>query len=92
MARAVMTIRLERTFRSRLQAAARRRRLTPSAAARQALESWVEADEQAVSVRPYEQVADLVGSVRGGDPGRSTRGRAWIAGLPEKRRAARRRR
>jgi len=92
MARDVMTIRLERAFRSRLHAVARQRRLTPSAAARQALESWVEAEEQAANGRPYEQVADLVGAVRGGDPGRSTRGRAWIAGLLEKRRAARRRR
>ena len=38
MARDVMTIRLDRTFRSRLQVAAKRRRVTPSAAARVALE------------------------------------------------------
>jgi len=92
MPRDVMTIRLERAFRSRLQAVAKRRSLTPSAAARLALEGWLQTEERAASCRPYEEMADLVGSVHGGDPGRSTRGRAWIAGLLEKRRAARRRR
>jgi hypothetical protein len=80
MAREVMTIRLDRTFRSRLQVAAKRRRVTPSAAARVALESWLAGETRAADARPYDEIADLVGSVRGGDRRRSTRGRDWIAG------------
>ena len=91
MPREVMTLRLDRTFRSRLQVAARRRRMTPSAAARVALEDWLETEDRAASHRPYDEVVDLIGSVRGGDRGRSTRGRAWIARQP-KPRAPRRRR
>jgi len=79
MPREVMTIRLDRTFRLRLRAAAKRRGATPSAAARVALEGWLEADERAARARPYEALVDLIGSVRGGDRGRSTRGREWIA-------------
>lgn len=75
MPREVMTLRLERSIRSRLQAAATRRHLSPSAAARVALEGWLEAEERAAETRPYDEVADLVGSARGGDRGRSTRGR-----------------
>jgi len=78
MPREVMTIRLDRSFRLRLQAAAKRRSVTPSAAARAALEGWLAADEMAVRTRPYEALVDLIGSVRGGDPARSTRGREWI--------------
>jgi hypothetical protein len=91
MARDVMTIRLDRTFRSRLQVAAKRRRVTPSAAARVALEGWLEAEDRVASSRPYDEIGDLIGSVRGGDAGRSTRGREWIA-QHLTRRASRRRR
>jgi hypothetical protein len=91
MPREVMTIRVDRPFRLRLQAAAKRRRLTPSAAARAALEGWLSADEQAVRARPFEALADLIGSVRGGDPGRSTRGREGVAGELKARRRGRRR-
>lgn len=79
MPREVMTLRLDRAFRSRLRVAARRRGMTPSAAARVALEGWLETEDRAASHRPYDEVADLIGSVRGGDRGRSTRGRDWIA-------------
>jgi hypothetical protein len=79
MAREVMTIRLDRTFRLRLRAAAKRRSATPSAVARVALEGWLEAEERAARARPYEALADLLGSVRGADRRRSTRGREWIA-------------
>jgi hypothetical protein len=64
MPRDLMTVRLERTLRQRLNKAAKGRGLTPSAAARLALESWLEAEERSALGRPYEQVADLVGSVR----------------------------
>lgn len=86
MARGVMTIRLDRAFRLRLQLAAKRRRVTPSAAARVALESWVEAEDRVAGRRPLDAIADLIGSVRGGDRGRSTRGREWIASNLKRRR------
>ena len=79
MPREVMTIRLDRAFRSRLQVAARRRRMTPSAAARVALEDWLVTEDRAASHRPYDEIVDLIGSARGGDRRRSTRGREWIA-------------
>ena len=91
MPREVMTIRVDRTFRSRLRAVAKRRRVSPSAAARLALEDWLQSEEGSAGARPYDAIADLIGSVRGGDPGRSTRGRAWIA-QHLKSRASRRRR
>jgi predicted transcriptional regulator len=90
MARDVMTLRLERTTRRRLQAAAKRRRVTPSAAARTALEHWLLAEERE-EARPYDAMADLLGAVRGGDPGRSTRGSKWISGAPRSRARRRRR-
>ena len=65
MPRDVMAIRLDSATRVRLNTVARRRRLTPSAAARAALEKWLEAEERAASTRPYETIADLVGCVRG---------------------------
>ena len=68
-----MTIRVDRTFRSRLRAVAKRRRVSPSAAARLALEDWLQSEEGSAGARPYDAIADLIGSVRGGDPGRSTR-------------------
>jgi hypothetical protein len=87
MARDVMTVRLDRAFRSRLQVAARRRRITPSAAARVALEEWVDGEDRAAGTRPFDLVADLIGFVRGGDRGRSTRGREWISGKLKRRRS-----
>ena len=91
MARSVMTLRLERTTRLRLQVAAKRRNLTPSAAARTALEQWLTAEERREEARPYDAIADLVGSVRGRDRGRSTRGAEGISSA-RRGRASRRRR
>jgi hypothetical protein len=86
-----MTIRVDRAFRSRLRAVAKRRRVSPSAAARVALEEWLASEEGSAGARPYDAIADLIGSVRGGDPGRSTRGRERI--VPHRKgRASRRRR
>jgi hypothetical protein len=90
MPRDVMTLRLDRSFRSRLQMAARRRRVTASEAARVALEGWVEAEDRESTTRPFDEIVDLIGSVRGGDRGRSMRGRERIARTLEKRHAARR--
>ncbi len=89
MPRDVMTVRLDRALRSRLQVAAKRRSLSASAAARMALEGWLETEEEWASSRPYEQMADLVGCARGGDRGRSTRG--WTA-RPRRRSTSGRRR
>jgi hypothetical protein len=80
MPREVMTIRVDRAFRRRLHAAAKRRSVTASAAARAALEGWVQAEERQAQARPFDALADVIGSVRGGDRGRSSRGREWIAG------------
>lgn len=79
MARDMMAVRLDRTTRLRLRVAAKRRRLTQSAVARTALEHWLEAEERSEEARPYDAIVDLLGSVRGGDRGRSTRGAEWIA-------------
>lgn len=65
MPRDIMAIRLDRATRTRLNTVARRRRLTPSAAARAALEHWLQAEEHAASTRPYEAITDLVGCVSG---------------------------
>jgi hypothetical protein len=89
MAREVMTLRLDRVFRSRLRVAAQRRSVTPSAAARLALEAWLQSEERAADTRPFDQLADLLGSVRGADRRRSTRGRESTP-VKRKRRVSRR--
>jgi predicted DNA-binding protein len=77
-----MTVRLDRRMRVRLAAAARRRGRTASDLARAALEGWLDDQEGQPGGTPYEAVADLIGSVRGGDEGRSQRsGRAIAAAL-----------
>ncbi len=63
--------------------------MTPSAAARVALDKWLEEDAAAASLRPYDLVKDLVGSVAGGDPGRSSRGSRAIASMLKARRRPR---
>jgi predicted transcriptional regulator len=92
MARSVLTVRLEDMTRRRLAAAARRRARTPSALVRAAIEMWLGAEEgSAAGPGAYEAIADLVGSVRGGDPMRAVRGpRRISADLRARRRAARR--
>jgi hypothetical protein len=74
MAREVMTLRLDRALRRRLRAAAGRRGATPSAAARVALEGWLQAEEGEAQARPFEALADLIGTVGRGNPRRSSRG------------------
>jgi len=68
-----MTIRLDPETRLRLASASRRRGRTPSAVARAALAAWLDGEEGAAGLAPYEAVVDLLGCVRGGDPKRSTR-------------------
>jgi predicted transcriptional regulator len=66
MRRELMTLRLDGALRSRLDLAAERRSLTASAAARVALEAWVEVEEREAGARPFDAIADLIGSVRRG--------------------------
>ena len=63
MAHELMTIRIDSDLRARLRAAAGRRRLTPSAAARQAIEAWLAEQDAQAATRPFEQLADLIGRV-----------------------------
>lgn len=63
--RGVMTVRLDRELRRRLGVASRRNALTLSAAVRQALEAWIEREQDRARAAPYEAMADLVGCVAG---------------------------
>jgi hypothetical protein len=65
-----MTLRLDDETRQRIARIARRKRLSASEVIRQAIEAWVEREEPIDS--PYEVVADLIGVVHGGNPGRSS--------------------
>jgi predicted transcriptional regulator len=60
MPRDLMTVRIERALRRRLDEAAKGRHLTPSAAARLALESWVEAEERSTTLVEAGALAALV--------------------------------
>lgn len=72
-----MAVRLDAHTRERLARAARRRRTTTSEVVRQAVEVWLERDSE--RSRPAGLMSDLVGCVRGGDPGRSAGGGARVA-------------
>ena len=67
---APVTLRLDGKTRQRIQRIARRKRQSSSQVIREAIEAWVERQE--VTASPYQAVADLIGTVRGGDPKRST--------------------
>ncbi len=71
-----MTIRLEPALRLRLGQAAARRQLTPSAAARVALATWVDSEERSAAERPFEQLQELLGCLHGGEASRSLSRRA----------------
>jgi len=86
MAKAVMTVRIDWRMRLRLAAGARRRGRTPSDVARAALEDWLDAQDAETDATPYQSVANLIGSVRGGDRGRSQRDARSIAAAPRRRR------
>lgn len=85
MPRDVMTVRLDSRTCTRLKAVAKRRRLTPSGATRLALETWLDAEDLTVSLRPYELIKDLAGAVKGGDALRSSRSTRAIAEMLKKR-------
>jgi hypothetical protein len=64
-------LRLDPELRRRVTRIAKRKRTTTSEVLREAITTWVEREDNAPT--PYESVKDLIGSVHGGDPGRSTR-------------------
>jgi predicted DNA-binding protein len=66
-----LTLRLEQKTRQRITRIANRRRISTSEVIREAIEAWVERQES-VAV-PYEAMADLIGVVNGGNPGRSAK-------------------
>jgi len=66
---APLTLRLEKKTRQRIARIASRRQISTSEVIRQAIEAWVERQEPIAA--PYEAMADLIGVVSGGKPGRS---------------------
>lgn len=67
-----MALRLDDQMRRRITRLAARRGTTRSALVREAIAALVEKEERPAAVRPHDLVKDLLGSIRGGDPGRST--------------------
>jgi predicted DNA-binding protein len=67
-----MALRLDDQMRRRIARLAARRGTTRSALVREAIAALVEKEERWAAVRPHDLVKDLLGSIRGGDPGRST--------------------
>jgi len=66
---APVTLRLDPETRRQIARVARRKGISKSEVIRQALHSWPEFADSSVSA--YEQVADLIGVVQGGNPRRS---------------------
>jgi len=69
---AALTIRFDNKTRRRIAQIAERRRISEAEVIRLALNSWP--DFHAIDKTPYELMADLIGSVNGGDPKRSENG------------------
>jgi predicted DNA-binding protein len=65
-----ITLRLDPDMRRRVARLAKRKKTTTSTVLREAITSWVEREENSGSV--YDQIKDLIGNVRGGDPTLST--------------------
>ena len=68
---AAISLRLDDQMKRRVANIARRKKTSTSEVLREAVAAWVEREESSVSV--YEQIKDLIGRGRGGDPFRSTR-------------------
>lgn len=66
---APVTLRLDPKTRRQIARVARRKGISNSEVIRRALNSWPEFADSSVS--PYEQIADLIGVVQGGNPRRS---------------------
>ncbi len=67
-----MALRLDDQTRRRITRLAARRGTTRSALVREAIAALVEKEERQSAARPHDLVKDLLGSVHGGDPDRST--------------------
>jgi predicted DNA-binding protein len=65
-----VTLRLDEETKQRIAQIAKRKRQSASEVIREAIQSWMEIQESTAS--PYDIVADLIGVVHGGKPGRST--------------------
>ena len=65
-----LTLRLDAKTRKRIERIARRRQVSVSEVIRLAIAAWAEQQEPIAA--PYEAIADLIGVVHGGRPGRST--------------------
>ena len=68
---APVTLRLDPKTRRQIARVARRKGISKSEVIRRALNSWPEFADSSVS--PYEQLADLIGVVQGGNPRRSAK-------------------
>jgi len=79
-----VSVRLGEETRRRIARIARRKKVSPSALMRQAIEQL--ADREEGGCRPYDLMADLIGIVRGDDPTRSTWSSKKIARLLKARR------
>ena len=66
-----ITLRLDEETRRQVARIARRKRTTTSNVIREAITTLVAREDKALT--PYESIQDLIGSVKGGDPKRSTR-------------------
>ena len=79
-----VTVRLSEATRKSVAKLARRKRITPSQAFREAVEAWVQREENVPSF--YDRIKDLVGIGRGDYPNRSVNtGRQFAALLKQKR-------
>ena len=67
-----MALRLDDQTRRRIARLAARRGTTRSALVREAITALVEREERQAALRPHDLVKDVLGSVHGGDPDRST--------------------
>ncbi len=63
MGREMTALRIDAQTRARVARAAQRRGLSASEAMREAIESWV--DRQEAALTPYERIEDLIGSFEG---------------------------
>jgi predicted DNA-binding protein len=61
-----ITLRLDPELRKRVARLAKRKRTTTSTVLREAISTFVEREESTPSA--YDQIKDLIGNVRGGDP------------------------
>jgi predicted DNA-binding protein len=82
-----LTLRLDPKTRQRLERIARRKQLSKSEIVRQAIDAW--ADRQEPIDSPYQMLADLIGTVRGGKANRSSNTGRRFAELLKRRRRRR---